>query len=179
MEDDPHQVLEGTILSSYATKASTAYIYLRYEYPKSLERLQGAIDECYEAGYLGGNILDSEFSSRYLHSPWGGRLHLRRRNRSDRKPRRQAGMAADQAALPCRRRAVSQAHGRQQRGNDGLRDAHHRSGARVVQVDRNAGRSGKSPRPWQLRSEALSDQRPRQPPGSLRSSVGIAVPGTD
>lgn len=62
MEDDPHQVLEGTILSSYATKASTAYIYLRYEYPKSLERLQAAIDECYAAGYLGKNIQGSEFS---------------------------------------------------------------------------------------------------------------------
>ncbi len=62
MEDDPHQVLEGTILSSYATGASTAYIYLRYEYPKSLQRLQSAIDECYAAGYLGQNILGSEFS---------------------------------------------------------------------------------------------------------------------
>ncbi len=62
MEDDPHQVIEGTILSSYATTASTAYIYLRYEYPKSLKRLQGAIDECYQAGYLGNNILGSEFS---------------------------------------------------------------------------------------------------------------------
>ena len=68
MEDDPHQVLEGAILSSYATKASTAYIYLRYEYPKSLERLQKAIDECYDAGYLGSNILGSEFSlDIYIH----------------------------------------------------------------------------------------------------------------
>jgi len=68
MEDDPHQILEGTILSSYATKASTAYIYLRYEYPKSLERLQNAIDECYEAGYLGENIQGSEFSlDIYIH----------------------------------------------------------------------------------------------------------------
>ncbi len=40
MEEDPHQVLEGLILSSYATKTSTAYIYLRYEYPLSLKRLQ-------------------------------------------------------------------------------------------------------------------------------------------
>ena len=68
MEDDPHQILEGTILSSYATKASAAYIYLRYEYPKSLERLQNAIDECYEAGYLGENIQGSEFSlDIYIH----------------------------------------------------------------------------------------------------------------
>ena len=33
MEEDPHQVIEGLIISCYATKASRAYIYLRYEYP--------------------------------------------------------------------------------------------------------------------------------------------------
>ena len=62
MEHDPHQVLEGIILSCYATRATTAYIYLRYEYPLCLKRLQAAIDECYAAGYLGKNILGSDFS---------------------------------------------------------------------------------------------------------------------
>ena len=68
MELDPHQVLEGTILACYATRAATAYIYLRYEYPLSFRRLQAAIDECYAAGYLGKNILGSQFSlDIYLH----------------------------------------------------------------------------------------------------------------
>lgn len=68
MEQDPHQVLEGTILSCFATRASTAYIYLRYEYPLCWDRLQGAIDECYAAGYLGKNILGGDFSlDIYLH----------------------------------------------------------------------------------------------------------------
>ena len=68
MERDPHQVLEGTILSSFATRATTAYIYLRYEYPASYERLQSAIDECYAAGLLGKNIQGSGFSlDIYLH----------------------------------------------------------------------------------------------------------------
>src|ERR1022692_4891481 len=35
MEDDPHQVLEGILLACYATKASVAYLYLRYEYGKA------------------------------------------------------------------------------------------------------------------------------------------------
>ncbi len=52
MELDPHQVIEGIILSCYATKATTAYLYLRYEYPLSWKRLQNAIDECYAKGYL-------------------------------------------------------------------------------------------------------------------------------
>ena len=68
MEEDPHQVIEGIILSSYATGAEIAYLYLRYEYPKSLERLQAAIDDCYAAGYLGKDILGSGFSlDIYLH----------------------------------------------------------------------------------------------------------------
>ena len=61
MEDDPHQVLEGTIISAFATRATTAYIYLRYEYPQSWHRLQAAIDECYAAGLLGNNIQGSGF----------------------------------------------------------------------------------------------------------------------
>ena len=68
MEEDPHQVLEGTILSSFATGATTAYVYLRYEYPKCLARMQGAIDECYGAGLLGKDILGSGFSlDVYIH----------------------------------------------------------------------------------------------------------------
>jgi NADH-quinone oxidoreductase subunit F len=68
MDLDPHQVLEGTILGCYATRANTAYIYLRVEYPASYDRLQQAIDECYAAGYLGQNILGSPFSlDIYLH----------------------------------------------------------------------------------------------------------------
>jgi NADH-quinone oxidoreductase subunit F len=62
MELDPHQVVEGIILSCYATHATTAYLYLRYEYPTCLKRMQAAIDECYAAGYLGKNILGSDFS---------------------------------------------------------------------------------------------------------------------
>jgi NADH-quinone oxidoreductase subunit F len=68
MEEDPHQILEGLIISCYATRASTAYIYLRYEYPRSWDRLQAAIDELYAAGLLGKHILGSDFSlDVYLH----------------------------------------------------------------------------------------------------------------
>ncbi|HTN75755.1 MAG TPA: SLBB domain-containing protein, partial [Pirellulaceae bacterium] len=62
MEDDPHQVLEGIIISCFATNATTAYFYMRYEYPLCYERVQQAIDECYAAGYLGKNILGSGYS---------------------------------------------------------------------------------------------------------------------
>jgi NADH-quinone oxidoreductase subunit F len=60
-EEDPHQVLEGTILSCYATRASTAYLYLRYEYGRSYRVLQRAIDELYNNNLLGRNILGKDF----------------------------------------------------------------------------------------------------------------------
>ena len=57
MELDPHQVLEGIILAGYATRASTAYVYLRYEYGRSFRVMQAAIDELYANNLLGQNIL--------------------------------------------------------------------------------------------------------------------------
>jgi NADH-quinone oxidoreductase subunit F len=68
MEHDPHQVLEGIIIGCYATKASTAYVYLRYEYQRAFEVLEQAIAEAHAAGYLGPNILGTPFSlSVHLH----------------------------------------------------------------------------------------------------------------
>jgi NADH-quinone oxidoreductase subunit F len=68
MEQDPHQVLEGIILSCYATRASTAYIYVRYEYGPATRAMQKAVDEAYGAGLLGRNILGKDFHlEAYLH----------------------------------------------------------------------------------------------------------------
>jgi NADH-quinone oxidoreductase subunit F len=61
MEEDPHQVLEGIILSCYATRATVAYVYVRYEYGESTRAMQRAIDEAYAAGLLGRNILGKDF----------------------------------------------------------------------------------------------------------------------
>ncbi len=72
MEKDPHQLVEGSIISSYAIQASVAYIFLRGEYHVSARRLQQAIDEAYDKGYLGKNILDSGFNlDLYLHTSAG------------------------------------------------------------------------------------------------------------
>src|SRR5438067_2629445 len=62
MEEDPHQVIEGLILSCYATNATTAYFYMRCEYPLAWQRVERAVAECYAAGYLGKNILGSPYS---------------------------------------------------------------------------------------------------------------------
>src|SRR4051812_11101586 len=53
MEKDPHMILEGIILAAYATRTTTAYVYIRYEYGESYRRMQGAIDEAYQNNLLG------------------------------------------------------------------------------------------------------------------------------
>ena len=68
MERDPHQLLEGAIIASYATQASVAYIYIRYEFAQAFHVLQRAINEAYEAGFLGQDILGTGFGlDVYLH----------------------------------------------------------------------------------------------------------------
>ncbi len=59
MEGDPHQLIEGMIITAYAIQASTAFIFLRWAYKKSQKLMEEAIAEAYKAGYLGENILGS------------------------------------------------------------------------------------------------------------------------
>jgi NADH-quinone oxidoreductase subunit F len=69
MECNPHQLIEGIALCAYAVGAETAYIYGRGEF-KTLftTTLQQAVDEAYEKGFLGENILGTDFSlNLYLH----------------------------------------------------------------------------------------------------------------
>ncbi|MEQ1858919.1 MAG: NADH-ubiquinone oxidoreductase-F iron-sulfur binding region domain-containing protein [Chthoniobacteraceae bacterium] len=53
MEDDPHALIEGMALASYAVGASKGYIYVRLEYPLAAKVLNAAIDEARAAGFLG------------------------------------------------------------------------------------------------------------------------------
>src|SRR5262245_11071354 len=62
MEGDPHQLIEGMIVSAYAIQAEIAYIFLRAEYKLSEKRLRRGLTEAYEGGYLGKNILGSGYN---------------------------------------------------------------------------------------------------------------------
>ena len=62
LEGDPHQLIEGTIISAYAIQADVGYIFLRWAYKEAERRLRKAIAEAYDAGYLGKNILGSGFN---------------------------------------------------------------------------------------------------------------------
>ncbi|HUS25516.1 MAG TPA: NADH-quinone oxidoreductase subunit NuoF [Candidatus Binatia bacterium] len=72
LEGDPHSFVEGMILGAYAVQADIGYVFLRNEYFLAAERVQKAIDEAYDKGYLGQDILGSGFShDLYLHTSAG------------------------------------------------------------------------------------------------------------
>lgn len=58
---DPHMLIEGIIICSYAINCHTAYIYIRGEYTTQVKALQKAIDEAYAAGYLGDDVAGKGF----------------------------------------------------------------------------------------------------------------------
>ncbi len=68
LESNPHQLIEGIVIASYAMGIRTAYVYIRGEYYKWMTILQGALDEAYAHGYVGESILGSNFSVNiYIH----------------------------------------------------------------------------------------------------------------
>lgn len=62
IESDPHTLIEGMLISAYAIGAKNAVVYVRAEYPLAIKRLERAIEQATEAGYLGDNILGTDFS---------------------------------------------------------------------------------------------------------------------
>jgi NADH:ubiquinone oxidoreductase subunit F (NADH-binding)/NADH:ubiquinone oxidoreductase subunit E len=62
IDTNPHQLLEGILIASYATGASEAYIYIRGEYQAQAQRLRRAIAQARNLGYIGQNILGRDFS---------------------------------------------------------------------------------------------------------------------
>ncbi len=61
VERDPHQLIEGVVISAFAVECHQAFVYIRGEFALGYERLRRAIDEAYERGYLGRDILGSGF----------------------------------------------------------------------------------------------------------------------
>jgi len=72
MEKNPHLLIEGMILSSYALGCNTAYIYIRGEYMFILRILEKAIQEAYTKGYLGKNIKGSGYNLDLFVHPGAG-----------------------------------------------------------------------------------------------------------
>src|SRR3954465_15290151 len=75
MERDPHQLIEGVLIACYAVGCSQAFLYVRGEMAFAQERLAQALNEAYDAGYVGANILGTDYSvDIVLH--WGAGAYI-------------------------------------------------------------------------------------------------------
>ncbi len=72
MECDPHSVIEGVMIASFAIDCHTSFFYIRGEYDLSMRRVEKAIDEAYEKGFLGKNILGTGYDLEMILHRGGG-----------------------------------------------------------------------------------------------------------
>jgi NADH-quinone oxidoreductase subunit F len=72
LEQDPHQIIEGTIISAYAIGAAQAFIYVRGEFALGIERMTQALNEAYAHGAVGHRIFGSDFSLDVVIHPGAG-----------------------------------------------------------------------------------------------------------
>ncbi len=72
LERDPHQLIEGVVIAAYAIQAARAFIFIRGEMALGIERVTQALNEAYEYGAVGHNILGSSFSVDVVVHPGAG-----------------------------------------------------------------------------------------------------------
>ncbi len=75
MERDPHQLIEGSVITCYALGLNQCYLYVRGEMALAQERVAQALNDAYDAGYVGKNILGTDVSiDVVLH--WGAGAYI-------------------------------------------------------------------------------------------------------
>ena len=152
MRHDPHLLVEGCLIASFAMGAHAAYIYIRGEYVAERHALQRAVDEAYEAqAHRQGQ--HPRLSLRPLRPPRRRRLYLRRGDGAHREHGGQEGHAAAEAAVPGQYGPLRLPDDRQQRRVH--RRRRHDPAPRRVVVLRHRP-------PEQRRHQALLRLRPRE-----------------
>ena len=159
----PHFLVEGAIIAAYAIRAQHAFIYVRGEVVPVLRRLQAAVAEAYEAGYLGTDINGLGLRPRPDRARRGGRLHLRRGDRTAGLAGGQARPAPAAAAVPRGRRSVRLPDGGEQRRIHRERAADRAQRRRLVPVDGHGEVA---------RLHAVLAVRPRHQPRPVRGAAG-------
>lgn len=74
-EFNPHLFIEGALIAAYAMSIDTIYVYIRGEYIDWVNKFEEAVEEAYQKGYIGNNILDSGFSVD-LHTTYGAGAYI-------------------------------------------------------------------------------------------------------
>src|SRR5579883_1681034 len=72
IERNPHQIIEGTLIASYALQVAQAFVYVRGEFALGLERVTQALNEAYDYGAVGADIFGSGFSVDVVVHPGAG-----------------------------------------------------------------------------------------------------------
>jgi NADH-quinone oxidoreductase subunit F len=75
MERDPHQLIEGILIASYAIGCAQAFCYIRGEMALAQERVAQALNDAYAKGYIGRNILGTDFSLDVVMA-WGAGAYI-------------------------------------------------------------------------------------------------------
>ncbi len=75
MELDPHELIEGCLIACYAIGLSQCFLYIRGEMAVAQERVATALNEAYAAGYVGRNILGTDFSVDIVMA-WGAGAYI-------------------------------------------------------------------------------------------------------
>ena len=99
MRHDPHLLIEGCLVASFAMSANAAYIYVRGEFIFERERLQAAVDQAYAANLIGKNNIHGYPFDLYVHHGAGAYICGEETALLE-VARRQEGNAASQAAIP-------------------------------------------------------------------------------
>ena len=77
MMANPHALIEGVIITSFAIRANHAFIYIRGEVPNAVRKVEFAVKQAREAGLIGKNIKGSGFDLDVVVPLWCRCLHLR------------------------------------------------------------------------------------------------------
>jgi NADH-quinone oxidoreductase subunit F len=97
LEYAPHLLLESMLIASYALQVRNAFVYIRGEFDGPYRRLAGALEEAYEAGYLGERVLGTGLRLRSRDLPRRRFVCVRRGVRAHHVDRRQARLPAQPA----------------------------------------------------------------------------------
>ncbi len=136
MMANPHALIEGVIITSFAIRANHAFIYIRGEVPNAVRKVEFAVKQAREAGLIGKNIQGSGFDlDVVVHSAPAPTSAVR--NCPARQPRGLSRPAPTEAALPGGCRTVRIADGHQQRRDDCEHSLHRGPWRGVVPCLRN------------------------------------------
>jgi NADH-quinone oxidoreductase subunit F len=132
MEYDPHQLIEGIIISAFAIKAEIAFIYIRGEYYFGYTRLVEAVKEAKKGLPWQKDFRHRSQPAQSLSIEAQAHMSVAKRRHCSVEPGRLSRASAHEAALPGRRRALCQANHRQQCRIDLQCTAHHQAWCRLV-----------------------------------------------